>query len=346
MPLRKLYLELTNKCNLNCTMCYRHSWNEKLMDMNTELFQKIKEETSRIESLKSIVLGGIGEPTCAPLICRAIEEYGNYDLTVTTNAVTIEAKLMNMFVKYVNMVMISIDGLYENFNKIRGTSLNYIIENINQMNKLKAETGSNTPYIGIQFVISKDNVEDIFRLIDLASELKVETLVLSNLLPQTEENAKKILYRRYENKEMKLLLSKASNYSFRKGIKVILPNSELKTERRCSFIDDETAFITATGEIVPCYRLSHTYNEYVFGRKKTVLKHAFGDLNTNTLTEIWESKEYKGFRETVRNNRYPSCIDCDLVEGCDLVKDTATDCYAGMPSCADCLWTRKYVMCP
>lgn len=346
MSLQKLYLELTNKCNLNCVMCYRHSWSEKLQDMNRELFAKIKKEINGLDRLKSIVLGGIGEPTYAPLIYKAIKELGNYNLTLTTNAIKMDDTLVNLIIQYVNLIMVSIDGLHENFSKIRGTNLDLVVNNINKINELKEKKKSSTLYLGIQFVISKNNVDDIFRLIDLASELKVHQLVLSNLLSQKEENADKILYTRYENKEIKSLFNKASNYSFRKGINLILPNYELKTERRCTFIEDKAAFISASGEVVPCYRLSHTYKEYVFGRKKTVLKHSFGNLHDQSLKEIWESSEYSNFRSIISNNRYPSCIDCDYAEGCDLVKDTSTDCYTGSPSCADCLWSRKYIICP
>lgn len=346
MSLRKIYLELTNKCNLNCTICYRRPWTEKPLDMDMKLFRKIKKEIGSMESLKSVVLGGIGEPTCAPLICEAIEELGNYDLTMTTNAVKMDQPLLGAVVKFVDLVMVSIDDLYENFSKIRGTNLDYVLRNIKRINELKEKAGKKTPFIGIQFVISKENADDIFKLIDLAGNLKVNTLVLSNLLPQTKENADKILYTRYDNREVRLLFSKVSNYSFRKGINIMLPNCELKTERRCSFVDDEAAFISASGEVVPCYRLSHSNKEYVFGREKTVIRHSFGSLNEMSLKEIWESKAYNSFRNSVGNNRYPSCIDCDLVDGCDMVKDTTTDCYAGTPSCADCLWNRKFAICP
>lgn len=346
MSLQKLYLELTNKCNLNCVMCYRHSWTEKLQDMNRELFAKIKKEVNVLSRLKSIVLGGIGEPTYTPLIYEAIEELSNYNLTLTTNAVRIDNILLDLLVQYVNLVMVSIDGLHENYSKIRGTNLDFVLNNINKLNELKKNTRKNTPYLGIQFVISKSNVDDIFRLIDLANQFQVHQLVLSNLLPQREENVDEILYTRYENKEIKYLFNKASNYSFRKGINLILPNYELKTERRCTFIEDKAAFISASGEVVPCYRLSHTYKEYVFGREKIVRKYSFGNLHDQSLKEIWESSEYSNFRSIIRNNRYPSCIDCDYAEGCDMVKDTSTDCYTGSPSCADCLWSRKYIICP
>lgn len=66
----------------------------------------------------------------------------------------------------------------------------------------------------------------------------------------------------------------------------------------------------------------------------------------NSLEDIWNSKAYSQFRKTIYYNLYPSCIDCDLVEGCDMVKSTEVDCYGISPSCADCLWARKFVICP
>jgi len=346
MQLSKIYLELTNKCNLNCSICYRHSWDEKPHDMSAELFKKIMKDIDDIKSVKTIILGGIGEPTISPLIAEALAELKKYKVTLTTNALSIDSPLMGIIVENTHMVMISMDGLSDSFLKIRGAILNDVIENAVKINEFKKAKGRNLPYVGVQYVISNDNINDIFGIIDLAGKLNIHILVLANLIPQTSENCDKILYTRYENQDMAQLFRKVLSYSSRKGVNILFPNYELKTERRCSFIDDNAIFVTASGEVVPCYRMSHTYTEYVFGRKKTVLKHSFGNLGSESLKSIWESRKYVSFRDMVRNNYYPSCIDCDLVEGCDLVKDTSTDCYAGSPSCSDCLWARKITFCP
>lgn len=61
---------------------------------------------------------------------------------------------------------------------------------------------------------------------------------------------------------------------------------------------------------------------------------------------IWNSLEYSNFRGRITNNLYPSCIDCDLVDGCDYAKNEKVDCYALSPSCGDCLWSRQFATCP
>jgi len=346
MHLRKIYIELTNKCNLDCSICYRHSWDEKPQDMSGELFDKIKKDIAEINNIDTIVLGGIGEPVIAPVFARAIAELKKYKIILTTNAISINDSLIELIVENTHMVMISIDGMHDSFLKIRGAILEDVIENAIKINELKKAKGKNLPYVSVQSVISKDNIKDIFGMVDLADKLNAHTLVLANLIPQTSDNSDKILYTRYENRIMADLFKKVLSYSSRKGVNILFPNYELKTERRCSFIDDDSVFVTAAGEVAPCYRMSHTYTEYVFGRKKTVLMNYFGNIRSESLKNIWESRRYVSFRDMVRNNYYPSCIDCDLVEGCDMVKDTSADCYTNSPSCADCLWARKITFCP
>jgi len=342
---KKVYLELTNKCNLDCSICYRKSWNEKLCDMDGEIFNKICEQINNEDEIKAIVLGGIGEPTFSPLIYEAIERFKDYHVTITTNGTIMQDELLELMLNHVDEIIVSVDGLDDEFQKIRGIELNTIIKNLKKLVTLKERKKSRIPLLNIQFVATEDNIDDISQIIDLGDSLKIDSIIISNLLPQSDENKEKILYTRYENKSMRKLFNKINNYSFRKGMKLIFPNYELKTERRCNFVDDDTTYISSSGDVVPCYRFSHAYKEYVFGREKLVDKYTFGNLKDKSLASIWNNEEYVKFRNVVHNNLYPSCIDCDLVEGCDMVNDSAMDCYGYSPSCGDCLWSRKFVIC-
>lgn len=346
MPLRKIYLELTNACNLNCTICYRRSWNEPMVEIDIRLFHEIKKQIDDIDSITSFVIGGIGEPSCSPILGDVIDDLATYNVILTTNAVTLDERLLDHMVSSVNRVMVSIDGVGETFFRIRGTGIETVIANIRRLNEFKKKKTSSHPEVGIQFVLSKDNADDIFGVIDIASELNADMMIVSNLLPQTKDNAEKILYKKCGNEELRTLFSRISNYAFRKGLKLILPNPELKTERFCRFVEEDATFITAAGEVVPCYRFAHSCLEYVFGREKHVAAHSFGNIKDRPLNDIWNSTHYVNYRQIVRNNRYPSCPDCDLVDGCDLVNSASSDCYANEPSCADCLWARNIVICP
>ncbi|WP_350342894.1 tungsten cofactor oxidoreductase radical SAM maturase [Proteinivorax tanatarense] len=346
MNLKKVYLELTDKCNLNCKICYREAWAHRPQHMKESLLENIKQQISKVNNLDEIMLGGIGEPTYSPLFEKALWLLQDYHLTVTTNGTLLNENNIDLLSEYVDVIVISIDGLRDCYENLRGANLDKVITGIKKIDKAKRGRGSKSPHVQVQFVASRDNIDDIFGLIDLCAELNIEKLIISNLLPQDEKNADKILYTRYENKEVKQLFSRVRNYSFSKGVNLFIPNIELKTERRCNFIIEGATFITSTGQVTPCYRFAHDSKEYVFGREKNIRAKSFGDLNCSDIQAIWQSKEYTEFRNSVYNNLYPSCTDCDLVEGCDMVNDADTNCYGVSPSCSDCIWARNIVVCP
>ncbi len=346
VPLRKLYLELSDRCNLNCTICYRQSWQETPQDLDGALYARLLAEIKEMPALETIVLGGIGEPTCAPDFTRVIEDLQGYRLILTTNGVSLGDEILASLIGRVDSVVISIDGMAEIFEQIRGVPLKTVTDTVERLQALKREWKVNRPTVSLQCVLSEDNVSDALPLVDLAADLGVDSLVFSNLMPQTAANKGKILYTRYENTRMKVLYNQLQIRSFRRGLQLTLPNCELKTERRCSFIEEDAAFISAEGDVIPCYRLSHSYLEYVFGREKQVVKHSFGNLKEKGLQAVWDSSPYVKYREHVLHGRYPSCIDCDFVDGCEYVTDSTAECWGNTPSCADCLWSRRIVICP
>jgi tungsten cofactor oxidoreducase radical SAM maturase len=345
MPIKKLYLELTNRCNLHCVMCYRNAWNKETVDMKEDLLNRCLKQIDSISSIEEVVLGGIGEPTIFPQIEAVMKVLQDKHLTITTNGTMMHDPLVDAMVESIDHLVISLDGMDEVFYQIRKYSLGNIITNVKKVINKKEQMKRKTPYLSFQMVISKTNKQDIFKVIDLAKSIGVNQVILSNVIPTTNAEKDLILYERYQNEEMKIFFQKARYHALIKGVDLKLPTYQLKTERRCNFIDDDTTMITANGEVVPCYRLAHEGTEYVFGRKKEVFAHSFGNIMNESLDTIWNSTAYASFRKAIYNNHYPSCIDCDLVDGCDMVRSTDIDCYGTMPSCADCLWSRKITYC-
>lgn len=346
MGLQKIYIELTDDCNLNCKMCYRRSWGNVFGDMKNEVLHKLVNEIKEQDEIREIVIGGIGEPTYAKNFIKALELLKDYSITVTTNGTLINEELAEYLIQYVDNITVSIDGTPDTFQEIRGIELRLVENNIKMLNMLKDRHNSKKPVVDVQFVLSDENKNDIFKVIDIAKELKANRFIVSNIIPQIEVNKDSILYTRYENIEIKNLFQKIILYSMKKGIMVSLPNFELKTIRECRFVENSSAFICSSGEISPCYRFSHDYTEYVFGRKKQIKKFIFGSLELESLKDIWNHENYTKFRERLTNNKYPSCLDCNLVDGCDYVTGIEDDCFGLSPSCGDCLWSRTFTQCP
>lgn len=349
MPLRKLYLELTSRCNLDCSMCYRRTWSDGEADMAPELYESIKSQVLGPDGPGTVVLGGIGEPSVSPLFMDALEAFGGRpgrELIVTSNAVGYGDALVEAVARRVDLFMVSIDGMDGTYDRMRGAPLGETVSTIERINAARARAGLSGSNVGVQFVLSRENAADAEAVVELAADLRARVVVVSHLLPQTPEQDAAVMYGRTADADAKRLFAELASRAWRRGLALTLPRLELKTERYCSFIENDAAVVTAGGAVAPCYRLAHAYPEYVLGRRKNVLAHSFGDAAESPLAAIWDGAPYSGFRRTVFTNRYPSCLDCDLVDGCDLCRDTSADCHAGSPSCADCPWSRGFTLCP
>jgi len=343
--MKKVYLELTNKCNLNCVMCYRKAWHEDLKDMPKEYLIKCIQEIKENPLVEEVVLGGIGEPTFSEAIESTIEALRHKNITITTNGTLMTESLLAAMIRDVNKLVISVDGIGVTFYAIRHYPLDDILANISRINALKKEMKSSTPIIVFQMVLSLNNYQQINEVIDLAHNYEVDEVILSNLIPSAIEDNELSMVKMYEKEPLATQLKLANKHALGKRIVLHLPEIHLKTERHCRFIEEETMMITVDGAIAPCYRFAHDGAEVVFGRLKEIKAHSFGHIATQTLEQIWNNKEYVAYRNMVLNNHYPSCMDCDLVDGCDMAKHAESDCFGNVPSCADCLWARKIVQC-
>ena len=59
--LRKLYIEPTTKCNLNCKMCFRHTWfDEPICDLSLDDYKQVL--ATMPKTVETIFFGGMGEP--------------------------------------------------------------------------------------------------------------------------------------------------------------------------------------------------------------------------------------------------------------------------------------------
>jgi len=343
--LKKIYLELTENCNLECEICFRNQWNEKPADMNTNLLQSVINQINSTKSVKTVVLGGIGEPLASPEFVSTVKRLADKEIWVTTNGTLLKEVGFQDVFKKLHLLIISIDGMEHQMLRSRGVVLKDLMANIDYVNRLKNDSQHPAPFIDIQFVASRKNIDEIFPLMDLLATKNIRNIIVSHLSPTDPAQAHDILYKLHGNDETKSLFNKIRNYSFRRGLKVMLPEVELKTERKCAFVSNHATLITSKGEIVPCYRLAHSGKEVVFGRLKSVRQYSFGNLHSKSIDEIWNSDNYRRFREKILNHQYPSCPDCDLVEGCSLVTDVEFDCHGEAPNCADCLWARKFIFC-
>jgi Fe-coproporphyrin III synthase len=348
--IQKLYIEATTGCNLQCVTCIRNEWSDPLAPMKQSTFQNIVKSLDDLPDLKRVVFTGFGEPLTHPHIIDMIAEIRkrNIDVTIGTNGLLLSPKLCRELVRLgVDRIMVSIDGgESETYANIRGALLEKVISAIQELNRIKEEEKSLNPAVGIEFVVMKSNQDELDKLVELAKKLNVSRILVTNVLPYAKELLDEKLYT-YQPVEP----FKSSGWALRSDAWVTwasmeLPHMHWGAERKCKFIGDDAVVVGWDGKVTPCYALSHNYSYFAIdGVQKQVSRYILGDINEQSLAEIWMAEEYTRFRSDVRCYYFPSCPDCDLRDTCDLRKINE-GCWGWNPSCADCLWSQDIVKCP
>lgn len=373
--LKKLYIEPTSKCNLNCKMCFRNTWiDEELGNMTMETFNNaINTMPSGVEK---IFFGGMGEPLFHPNIIEMVKIASSKvkEVELLTNGTLLNEEMSKKLLEAgMTMLWISIDSLEsEGYEKIRVNSkLDKIIANIKIFNKLREYNGEsnkakNNVKLGIAFVAMRSNINQLEKMPLFCAIHGVSKVNVSNLLPSDETSLDDILYSRtlgvdtsselmfnilpeinipimdwnIQNvgKSMnKLLKSQVSSLS-------ICNNKVSRKSNYCKFIEEGCSFIKYNGNVSPCMGVLHSSETYLFDEKRKVYHHSFGNVLDETLKNIWKKEEYCVFREKVRKFNFSPCVICG---GCENWKENKEDCFGNSkPTCGACLWSEGIITCP
>jgi MoaA/NifB/PqqE/SkfB family radical SAM enzyme len=137
-PLTKIYVEPTNRCNLKCVTCIRHSWDESFEDMAWSDYQALIDGLVDFSEAKTIAFAGFGEPLLHPLLPDMIRLAHATGLRteMTSNAMLLNSSLAERLIDAgLDQFTVSIDGTSsESLGTVRpGTSLDEIVGNVRKL---------------------------------------------------------------------------------------------------------------------------------------------------------------------------------------------------------------------
>jgi MoaA/NifB/PqqE/SkfB family radical SAM enzyme len=367
--LTKLYVEITNACNLDCLMCVRRAWHEPIGHMSPATFHELIEQLRRLPTLPIIHLGGYGEPMFHPdwlEMVRQAKAVGA-QVEMTTNGTLLDAETAATLVELdLDRLVVSIDGASpESYGEIRKNgSLAQVIENMRTLFRIKLRRKGRhaNPQVGIAFVAMKRNVADLSRLPRLATWIGAWSIQVSNLVPHTPEMEQEILY----GQSLRACAFRASRWvanmslpkldldehtleplgrTFASTASLSLLDAGLSARNDyCRFAQEGYAAVRWDGSVSPCLSLLHDHPMYMLGRRKDVTHHTLGNVNERPLDEVWTSPEFIGFRAGLRDFPYSPCTTCG---GCERFPRNLVDCSGnGFPTCGGCLWAQGFVQCP
>ncbi|MFU8793994.1 MAG: radical SAM protein, partial [Dethiobacteria bacterium] len=198
--LKKIYLEPSARCNLQCITCMRQQWpNVPDGEMDMKLFEQLLSQLKSFPHLEKVHLGGFGEPLAHSRALEIIAKLSaaGYKVTFNTNGTLLTAEVAEELIRLgVYAVYFSIDGLNkEMFSKIRvNGELDDVIGNMMNLRRLKQEKKTNYPKIGLEFVMMRSNIDQLPLLPRLAKEVGAPTVLVTNLLAYSGDMYKEVLY--------------------------------------------------------------------------------------------------------------------------------------------------------
>lgn len=174
MP-RRLVLELTNACNLNCIMCGRNAAEFKPTFFQMEWFSYLE---SLFDTIEEVTLMGWGEPTVHPHFEEMLARIDQHAAKkyFCTNGMRLHRLMPAIFQYKVDLIGVSLDGATaETNNRIRrGSDLNHIVSSLKEIEYQKRSLGVTYPYINFVFCAMKSNLHELPDLVRLAADIGLE----------------------------------------------------------------------------------------------------------------------------------------------------------------------------
>lgn len=332
-----IVLGVNNVCNLHCKMCdvgtknLESNFAQNLIgthpiNMPLELIKKIIDQTAAFYP-KSKLAYAFTEPLVFPHLIESLSYANSKKIytTVTTNALTLKQKALQLSEVNLNELFISLDGPQDIHNEIRGhkKSFQKALEGIEILNSQK-----NIPEISIICAITEWNIGSLIPLLDSLKKLPIREVGFMHTqfntidsakihnkskwgidYPSSDSNIDIIDFSKMNlNKlDQEIKEIKESNYPFKVFFSPEIDSIDLLKKyyhsptkfigKSCSAVYNNI-MIKSDGSVIPahgrCYNLT------------------IGNIYNENLNQIWESSILKKLRVdlSTAGGLFPGCSRC------------------------------------
>ncbi len=363
--LARVYIELTNACNIDCRTCMRSVWATDTGYLSRELFARLRDQLAAMRQKPLVFLGGIGEPLFHPHAVEfvaALHEIGVKVDLITNGTLLTPDRVSGLISAGLRRLWVSIDGSRpESYSDVRlGASLPAVLENLADLKFQKLRHATTRPDLGIAMVVMERNVADLPEVVKLGLDLDAVRFSISNVLAHNRHLAPQVLYNhestRWNPKRAVVDLPRIDVddprvLSALRG--VIGAGSRTRGEvdldifpqrNSCPFIEKGSMSIRWDGAVAPCLALLHSHSYYLGDIIRMHGEHMVGDANRQSLEEIWTDSDYVDLRERLVDFGFSPCTTC---RSCERIRQNAADCTGNAtPACGGCLWAQGFIRCP
>lgn len=349
-PIR-IQLPTGTRCNINCKFCTERSGASSkeyhYKDLSFSEFLSLVDNSEWHEALSCtdvIDLYGWGEPLVNPDYEKIFDfikhSYPGLGITISTNGILFSQKWSEKILPVNNSeVNFSVNAATKKtFYELTGSSqFERIVDNISTLTSLREKQRTKNPFISLSYVATTKNIEELVLFVDLAADLKVDTVLVQDVMIFNTETKKLALINepdkahkyfelaRKQAEKRKVIIDMVSfepcqqNYTpsihstadatdfciqENENIYSAAPGGGVPSpffkETDC-FDPWERFMISANGEVFPCCRFQN------------IPGISLGNVNENSFLEIWNGPTFKRLRQTVNSDSPPEvCAICPI----------------------------------
>ncbi|MCX7919119.1 MAG: radical SAM protein [bacterium] len=319
-----LLVEPTNRCNIDCVMCFRHfSHNYSIGDMLPITWEKL---VPILPYVQEVNLQARGEPLLHKQLLSWVKQAKSAGTKVSffTHGMLLTDEINQQLVSIpLDLLTISLDAATKTrFENIRlRADFDTIISNMKNLVAYKRKRKSSVPELNFHFVAMRQNIEELPDLIKLAKEFDVTKVIVEHLWVFDISIIHETLF--LEPERMRQYFELARKTAQALNVNLVLPSeepikfcepailqqsgltqfeflmqNELTPTTPSNFYCLEPwqiAIIYWNGDISPC-----CYTDRIMG-----------NLQLQSFREIWNNEQYRMFRDHIRSGRLPKeCIHC------------------------------------
>lgn len=330
--------EITSACNLKCEHCLSDAGKAGRNELSTQEAKGVINSLSEMKVFNITFSGG--EPLLRPDIFELLEYASEkrIGIDLLTNGALITENIIDRLEKTnVFNVQVSVDGIEETHDNFRGLKGSYK-QALNAIEMLLSKKYN----VAINSVVTKQNMEEIPKIIDKAVELGVEGYKTTLFMPagRGKGNIEKLLLTPHDVKSFTLRMiekKKEVGDKIKINVETDFPwLNEQNCREGCSKLDDERStkvgctagstslYITSEGKIAPCPFLRQI---------------VAGDVRESKIANVWGSSAFSIFRNMKRSDLKGKCHNCQYLGiscygGCRAAALAHTgDLYAEDPTC-------------
>lgn len=351
---RRIILEATNRCNLDCSICLRRSWKNALGNMTPEVFSRFLADLSAYSPPPEVFFGGYGEPLSHPEILnmiRQVADLGSRTVLITNGALLSPSLAEALLNSGLDKLWISMDSSHQEALALSQTgpargSIPEMLAEIRQRGNGLLEALE----IGLALVRTRTNDEEILQTLDLGRGLGLRSFFITNLEAYAENQAEEVPY------SLESLRTPGSWRTAQTGFRVHLeaiaasdPRISIEgvlnhSQDRCPFAERGDLVLRWDGEISSCLPLLYDRTTYIGSWEHIQYAQSLGNIRDQSLFALWADKENSRQRDRLLNQEFSPCLGC---RDCWLSEDNRQDCMGfEHPTCGGCLWAAGLVGCP